>query len=69
MRVCAWAKRWFVPPYRTMLVQDSLPVELVRRTVYIVREDGFDEQAALLCPGGCGRVLQMMNLLPGERPC
>ena len=64
----AWAERRFFPPYRTMEVQDTLPAELVRRTVYIVREDGFDEQAALLCPCGCGRVLQM-NLLPDERPC
>ena len=67
-RVCEWAERQFFPPYRTIEVQDSLPAELVRRTVYIVREDGFDEQVALLCPCGCGRVLQM-NLLPDERPC
>ena len=67
-RVCAWAERWFVRPYRTIVVEESLPVQLLRRTIYIVREDGFDEQAALLCPCGCGRVLQM-NLLPDERPC
>lgn len=68
MRVCVWAKRRFVPPYRTMVAKDSLPAKLVRRTVYIVREDEFDEQVALLCSCGCGRVLQM-NLLPDERPC
>ncbi len=63
-----WVEHWFIPPYRTMVVEDSLPAQLLRHTVYIVREDGFDEQVALLCPCGCGRVLQM-NLLPDERPC
>ena len=67
-RVRAWAERWFVPAYRTLVVEESLPALLLRRTVYIVREDGFDEQVALLCPCGCGRVLPM-NLLPDERPC
>ena len=49
-RVRAWAERWFVPAYRTLVVEESLPALLLRRTVYIVREDGFDEQVALLCP-------------------
>ena len=51
-RVCEWAERRFFRPYRTMEVQDSLPAELMRHTVYIVREDGFDEQVALLCRAG-----------------
>ena len=67
-RVREWVEHWFVPPYRTTVVEESLPAQVLRRTVYIVREDGFDEQVALLCPCGCGRVLQM-NLLPDERPC
>ena len=67
-RIREWVEHWFVPPYRTMVVEESLPVQLLRSTVYIVREDGFDEQIALLCPCGCGRILQM-NLLPDERPC
>lgn len=66
--VRAWPERWFVPPYQTMVVEESLPERLLRHTVYIVREDGFDEQVALLCPCGCGRALHM-NLLPDERPC
>ena len=67
-RVRAWAERWLLPPYRTMEVEALPPARLQRRIVYIVCEDGFDEQVALLCPCGCGRVLQM-NLLPDERPC
>ena len=65
---CAWAEGWFVPPYRTMVVEESLPDRLLRRTVYIVRDDGLDEQVALVCPCNCGRVLQM-NLQLDERPC
>ena len=60
--------RWLVPPYRTLVVEEFLPKTLNRRTLYVVQEDGFEEQAAMLCPCGCGRVLQM-NLIPDERPC
>lgn len=55
-------------PYRTIIVQDVLPPALSRGTVYIVEEDGFREQAAMLCPCRCGEVLHL-NLLPDERPC
>ena len=60
--------QWIVPPYRTIIVQESLPAKLKPRTIYIVEEDGFREQAAMLCPCGCRRILHM-NLLPDERPC
>ena len=59
---------WFVPPYQTVLVEEALPDQLSQRTLYIVQEDGFNEQAAMLCPCGCRRVLHM-NLLPDELPC
>jgi len=61
-------RRWTDPPYRTMSVDEYLPKTLKRRTLYVVREDEIDEQAAMLCPCGCGRTLHM-NLLPDERPC
>lgn len=54
--------------YRTLVVDASLPSDLKRRYLYVVQEDGFEEQAAMLCPCGCGRVLHM-NLLPDTRPC
>lgn len=59
---------WLVPPYRTIFIEGNLPRDLKKRTVYIVAEDGFDEQAAMLCPCGCRRTLHM-NLLTDERPC
>lgn len=66
-RFFARVEQLLVPPYRTIVVEESLSRRLRRRAVYIVREDGFDEQVALLCPCGCGQVLHM-NLLPDERP-
>jgi hypothetical protein len=59
---------WRNPPYRTQAVIAQLPSRLAPRTLYIVEEDGLLEQAAMLCPCGCGRTLHM-NLLPDERPC
>ena len=59
---------WLAPPYRTIIVEESLPEALRRRTLYVVQEDGYQEQAAIICPCGCKRVLHM-NLLPDERPC
>lgn len=59
---------WLVPPYRTLVADGDLPKTLRRRTLYIVQEDGFFEQAAMICPCGCKRTLHM-NLLPDERPC
>jgi hypothetical protein len=59
---------WFDPPYRTVVAKDVLPSRLTKRTLYIVEDDGYEEQVAMLCPCGCGRVLHM-NLLPDERPC
>jgi hypothetical protein len=51
-----------------LLVEDTLPKQLKRRTLYIVQEDGFQEQAAMICPCGCRSILHM-NLLTDERPC
>jgi hypothetical protein len=46
----------------------NLPKSLARRTIYLVEDDGYREQAAMLCPCGCGHVIQL-NLLADERPC
>lgn len=65
-----WAglRNLFVRPYRTLVVQEALPLRLRKRALYIVEEDGYQEQAAMMCPCRCGRVLHM-NLLTDERPC
>lgn len=54
--------------YQTIIVRETLPTHLSKHVLYIVEEDGYLEQAALLCPCGCGRILHM-NLLKDERPC
>lgn len=50
----ARVRSWFDRPYRTMTVEEALPKRLKRRTLYVVREDGFSEQAAMLCPAVAG---------------
>ena len=82
MKHLAFARRWTAQkfnvsvdwvldllgrPYRTETVIEELPVRLKRRTLYIVEEDGFEEQAAMLCPCGREHILHL-NLLPDERP-
>jgi hypothetical protein len=61
-------KNWFTRPYATRIVEDQLPKRLKRKTLYIVQDGSFEEQAAMICPCGCRAVLQM-NLLTDERPC
>lgn len=61
-------RTWFIPPYQTIIVDESLPKQLKRNALYVVQEDGFQEQAAMICPCGCSRILHM-NLLTDERPC
>jgi len=58
----------FSRPYKTVVLEEALPKELRRKTLYIVQEDDYQEQAAMICPCGCGAILHM-NLLPDERPC
>ncbi|MEQ1809375.1 MAG: DUF6527 family protein [Terricaulis sp.] len=59
---------WFVAPRKTIVVQENLPHVLEERVLYVVEEDGYREQAAMICPCGCGSTLHM-NLLRDERPC
>lgn len=77
LRLWAWLLAWLgfskpeqksAPVYRTSLVQERLPRELEPGILYIVEDDDFLEQAAMVCPCGCGSTLHM-NLLPDERPC
>lgn len=67
-RVAAWVHEWRFPPYETVVVQEYLPKQLKPKTLYVVEEDGLEEQAAMVCPCGCGKTLQM-NLLTDDRPC
>ncbi len=64
-------KRWlhgiFVRPYKTEIVQEYLPDALKKKILYVVEEDGYTEQAAMVCPCGCGKVLHL-NLIPDDSP-
>ena len=52
------------PPLKTFLVSE-LPDILEPNTVYVIGEEGYKWCAALLCPCGCNKMLQM-NLLTGH---
>lgn len=67
-RLLGWLDRTGLRPtvYRAEHLAD-LPDKLRRDKVYVVGEDGYDWSAAMLCPGGCGKTLEM-NLLPDAKP-
>ncbi|MHC5718993.1 MAG: hypothetical protein ACYTX0_44745, partial [Nostoc sp.] len=48
----AWLRKFFLPNYRTRFIEGNLPARLDRKAIYIVKEDGFLEYAAMLCPCG-----------------
>ncbi len=56
--------RWRL--YRAELVED-VPDRLAPGVVYLVGTPGCTWSAAMRCPGGCGRTLEM-NLLESARP-
>ncbi len=62
---------WIRRPTKALIFQGQhvadLPDKLARNIVYIVGADGYDWSAAMLCPGGCGKTLEM-NLLRDAKP-
>ena len=52
--------------YRAEHVED-LPDRSATGVVYLVGTEGCFWSAAMRCPGGCGRTLEM-NLLPSAKP-
>ncbi len=56
-------------PARRLVVHpdDSLPAAMPRRDVVVARDGEEDWAAGILCPCGCGEVLELM-LIPEARP-
>jgi hypothetical protein len=67
-RFRAWLDRkgYWSTVYHVEHVAD-LPDALKRDKLYVIGDDGYDWSAAMLCPGGCGKTLEM-NLLPDAKP-
>jgi hypothetical protein len=63
---------WIARPRQKLIhlmqVEGEFPSTLSAKTLYVLTEDGLPWQAAMICPCGCGEVLDL-NLLPDERPC
>ena len=53
-------------PHRTIMVKD-LPEEFRAGEIYLMGENGHFSCAAMMCPCGCGKVIQL-NLVAGTRP-
>jgi hypothetical protein len=53
--------------YRIAIVED-LPDRLRARTLYVLTEQGLSMQASMLCPEGCGTIINL-NLMPDDHPC
>ena len=68
IKIYEWFLDLWNPPYKTIYAEESLPKRLHNKAIYIIQEDGFFENAAMICPCGCNKTLYM-NLIPDERPC
>lgn len=64
-----WAqrKRCKLKPYRYQHVEE-FPDVMEARRLYVAGENGYFWAAAMLCPCGCGDVIEL-NLLKKARPC
>ncbi len=59
---------WRTPvPFKTVYL-DELPDKFENNAIYLIGENSFLWSAALLCPCGCGSVIQL-NLLSDSEPC
>jgi len=67
-RLGNWTFSRFSPPYTVTVVEDHLPDNMDKKSLYVVVDDGYIEQVAMICPCGCRNILHM-NMLPDERPC
>lgn len=61
-----WSGLW-TRPYRSVKIEE-LPDSLSKNTLYIAGEGPHLWFVAMICPCGCGEVLQM-SLLRDARPC
>lgn len=69
LRLAGWLWGWLSPSeplWKSCRVND-LPGQLRRHCVYLVSEDNQVWQVALLCPCGCGDLIQLCAL-PGSSP-
>lgn len=60
---------WFCckPAFYTAIKVEDLPEQLHPRTIYVAGENDHLWYAAMICPCGCGEVLQM-GLMHNQRP-
>ena len=62
-----WLRSRKPSTFRAVFV-DEVPESLRKHSIYIAGESGHYWSASLLCPCGCGDLIQL-NLLQQVRPC
>lgn len=60
-------RAWLRPRFRVVCVEGDVPTSPKIKTLYVVIEDNIRWSAAMLCPCGCGALINL-NLLSDERP-
>lgn len=68
-RFVTWLRSWFSPgePAWKAYLLDDLPRQPRKHHVYLVVEDGHVWQVAMVCPCGCGDLIQLC-VLPETSP-
>lgn len=67
-QIRTWVQSLFRRRWRLVRIEgDDMPKALPGRTLVILEEDGAPWSAGMMCPCGCGRVLEVM-LLEGVKP-
>ena len=61
-----WSWLQWPAPYRTVVVEE-LPEQFRDKEIYLIGENEHFWSVAMLCPCGCGEVIQL-NLVAGTRP-
>lgn len=65
-----WSRLWskYGPRYRVEIFHEEPPVKLKRRVVYSVLSEGYPFYATMICPCGCGDLIDL-NMMEDEHPC
>jgi hypothetical protein len=75
MRIWTWlsgwleaVREWFAPGRRVLVqIGDTLPANMPKQDLILLKDDGEDWSVGLCCPCGCGDVIELL-LLPDVAP-
>ncbi len=65
--ISLWFLSFFDRRYRLVITEGRYPARLKKKRLYVLTEDDEAWEAKLICPCGCGEVLDL-NLLEDQNP-